>query len=321
MACFSPLLGYYSRERQANGKRRIVFDKSLGFADRPVALPCGQCVGCRLEYSRQWAVRCMHEASLYERNCFITLTYEDRYLPGLFFVSSSGTIVESEHKATGSLRKRDFQLFMKRLRKRYGAGVRFYGCGEYGERWLRPHYHAVLFNHDFEDKVFVEKTERGDLLFESASLNELWPSGSHKIGFFSFETAAYCARYVVKKVTGERAAEHYSIVDGATGEVLQREPEFPLMSRRPGVGAGWYDKYSRDVYPDDFVVVNGVKARPPRYYDNRFEVRDEDAAMRLRRRRVRRARKHVSNNTPERLKVRAMVARAKLRLKARNLEG
>ena len=129
MACYQPLKGYYSKSRNPNGKRNVVFNPQMGYRDRPVTVPCGQCIGCRLERSRQWAIRCYHEASMYERNSFVTLTYDDESLP------LGGTLVF-----------RDFQLFMKRLRKQYGAGIRFYACGEYGEKFGRPHYHVCLFN-------------------------------------------------------------------------------------------------------------------------------------------------------------------------------
>lgn len=352
MACFNPLLGYYARERSANGKRRIVFERNLGFADRPVAVPCGQCIGCRLEHSRQWAVRCMHEASLFERNCFITLTYNNFYLP---FVGAPVASVEgvSPYAAVSerarhfypvlgpegpnkgfvfdryfgnrvfpsTLLRVDTQLFMKRLRKKYGKNIRVYGCGEYGEKYGRPHYHFCLFNHDFADKVVTKEQDNGYLLFESASLNDLWAFGSHTIGELTFDSAAYCARYVTKKLTGEDASGRYCSVEASTGEIFSAEKEFPVMSRRPGLGARWIDKFEGDVYPSDFVVVNGAKARPARYYDNRYELSHEDVMQRVRKRRVRVARKYTDNNTPERLRIRALVAKAKLKLKSRNLEG
>ena len=136
MPCYRPIKGYRSRRLNAEtGKRPVVFNPRDGFYDQPVDLPCGQCIGCRLERSRQWAIRCVHEASLHERNCFITLTYRDECLP-----------------TNGSLDLDAFQKFMKRLRRRFGEGVRFFHCGEYGENFGRPHYHAILFNLDFSDK-------------------------------------------------------------------------------------------------------------------------------------------------------------------------
>lgn len=255
MPCFRPLKGYRSvLVNPATGKRSIVFNARQGFVDMPVDLPCGQCIGCRLERSRQWAVRCVHEASLHPKNCFITLTYNDENLP-----------------KDRSLDVKHFQDFMKRLRFRFGSGIRFFHCGEYGEKFARPHYHACLFNFDFEDKK-LWKTALGNRLYLSQALQELWPFGFSTVGDVTFESAAYVARYVTKKQTGDRAAAHYEWLNEDTGELRSRKPEYCTMSRRPGLAKGWFDKYSSDVYPSDYIVLRGRKMRPPKYYDRQFEV-------------------------------------------------
>lgn len=298
MVCYHPLRGYRSRSLNEQGKRPIVFKASEGFLDRPVTLPCGQCIGCRLERSRQWAVRCYHEASLYDNNCFITLTYDDEHLPD-----------------DRSLDVRHFQKFMKRLRKKYGANIRFYHCGEYGERFGRPHYHACIFNHDFEDKVLWRKINDVPL-FLSASLQQLWPLGHSSVGTVTFQSAAYVARYIMKKRLGRGSEEHY--MDPETGVI--RKPEYTTMSRKPGIGQPWLEKFKTDVYPDDFVIINGKKVRPPRYYDQQIELTDTESYEELKRRRVRQANKHKANNTPERLKVRETIQGHKLRRLPRSLE-
>lgn len=255
MPCYRPIKGYRSKTpNEKTGKCPVVFKASDEIQHRyeldgrrvPVVidLPCGQCIGCRLERSRQWAIRCCHEAQLYERNCFITLTYNDNNLP-----------------ENGSLDLKHFQDFMKRLRFRFGEGIRFFHCGEYGERFRRPHYHACLFNFDFDDKV-IFRSDRGNNLYVSKALEELWPFGFSLIGEVTFESAAYVARYITKKITGDRAESHY---DG-------RKPEYTTMSRRPGIGRGWLDKYHSDVYPSDFVVIKEKKMKPPKYYDRQYEV-------------------------------------------------
>ena len=153
MVCYHPITAWRSLEgRGANGKWPLVFNKRDGYCDLEVQVPCGQCVGCRLERSRQWAIRCVHEASLHSRNCFITLTYDDAHLPGI------------------SLVPRDYVLFMKRLRKMFGAGIRFFHCGEYGSINFRPHHHAIIFNFDFEDKV-LWSVRSGVRLYRSAALS------------------------------------------------------------------------------------------------------------------------------------------------------
>lgn len=253
MPCYSPLQAWRSRDVNPGGKRSLVFKKEQGLDGSELEVPCGQCRGCRLERSRQWAVRCVHEASLYEDNCFITLTYNDDNLP-----------------ADWSLDKKHFQDFMKRLRKRIEPRkVRYFHCGEYGEENGRPHYHACLFNWDPPDKVLWSVRD-GVKLYRSAMLEELWPFGHSTVGEVTFESAAYVARYVMKKVTGDKADEHYKFVDADTGELYTVIPEYTTMSRRPGIGAGWFDKYKDDCYPSDSVIIRGREVQPPKYYDARF---------------------------------------------------
>ena len=258
MPCYHPIKAYRSKALTVNGKRSLVFNQKDSTGD-VLEIPCGQCIGCRLERSRQWAVRISNEASLYDQNCFITLTYAPEYLP-----------------EGGSLVLEHFQKFLKRLRKKYGKSIRFFHCGEYGEQLGRPHYHACILNFDFPDKYHYRTTARGDRIFRSPSLEQLWPFGNSEIGTVTFESAAYVARYCTKKVTGSLAENHYSRLDAETGEIIQLKPEYVTMSRRPGIGAPWLEKFSRDVYNHDLMVSRGHVMRPPRFYDNRFEILDAD---------------------------------------------
>jgi hypothetical protein len=173
----------------------------------------------------------------------------------------------------GTLKYDDFQKFMKRLRKRTGVKVRFYMGGEYGEKEMRPHYHACLFGYDFPDKVYYKKTSSGEKIFTSKLLESLWPFGLSSIGNVTFESAAYIARYCVQKVTGDLAESHYRVVTD-DGEIVDRTPEFNHMSLKPGIGAKWLEKYRTDVFPRDYVVINGVKTKPPKYYDLLFSRED-----------------------------------------------
>jgi hypothetical protein len=300
MPCFHPLEAFQSRTRDpSTGKRSISFNRFKAFDAEPIKLPCGQCIGCRLERSRQWAIRCMHEAQLHEDNCFITLTFSPEAL--------------ALRDNPMSVDVRDFQLFMKRLRKKYGQGIRFYHCGEYGEKNGRPHYHACIFGFDFEDKQ-LWKVANGHRLYISDSLQELWPFGFSTIGDVTFESAAYVARYIMKKINGDLAEEHY--VDAETGEILN--PEYTTMSRRPGIGRGWYDKYANDVYPHDYVIVNGVKCRPPKYYDGVLSTERPYEFEEIKQTRLTNAEQYVGNNTPDRLDARERVAKARHKLLVRD---
>ena len=305
VTCYKPTQAWRSREPNANGKRPLVFDKKLGFADLEVKIPCGGCTGCRLDHSKQWAIRIYHESTLHDHNCFITLTYDNEHLP-----------------RSGSLSVRSFQLFMKRLRKRYGNGIRVFYCGEYGEQNNRPHYHAILFNHYFPDMVYWQTKNENDL-FTSASLSELWPYGFSSVGSVSFQSAAYCGRYIMKKQTGEKSWDHYKVemTDPRTGEIfmMMREPEFAHGSRNPGIGHDWFHHYNADVFPDDFVVLEGKQMKPPRYYDELLKEHAPAQYALVRAKRKAFAELMADNNTPERLRVRETVKQAQLTQLRRDL--
>lgn len=239
MPCYHPLVGWYAKERTKNGKRAVTFRFAEAYKDRPLPVPCGKCVGCKLEKARQWAMRCMHEASMWEDNVFLTLTYDDEHLP-----------------SNGSLCPEHMVKFLKRLRRRYVHQIRFFQCGEYGEKLQRPHHHVILFNHDFDDKRLLRSGGDKNRLYESKELSRLWPYGMHSIGAVTFQTAGYIARYTLKKVdTG--ADEWYN------GKVR----EYLTMSRRPGIGRSWIEMFAKQVYKRDQVIVNGCVSKPTRYYD------------------------------------------------------
>lgn len=248
-------------------------------------VPCSQCIGCRLERSRQWAMRCMHESQMHSLNCFITLTYDDIHLP-----------------KDGSLCVPDFQKFMKRLRKALGNDkIRFFHCGEYGDKFGRPHYHAIIFGW-YPPDVVLWKVHNGQRYFKSAMLDRIWGKGYTVTGDVSFESAAYVARYITKKITGPESEFHYADIDFETGEYFgQIKSEYTTMSRSPGIGKSWYDKFRSDVFPSDFLVVRGKKMRPPKYYDRLYEIEAPSDYLLLKEKRVAKAQEFTSNNTIRRL--------------------
>jgi hypothetical protein len=251
MPCYHPITAWRSKRLNANGKRPLVFNRKNGYEDMQLEVPCGRCIGCKLERSRQWATRCMHEASKHAENAFLTLTYDEDNLP-------QDLSLDITH----------FQKFMKRYRKILGdQKIRFFHCGEYGEISQRPHYHALIFGHKFKD---LDLIRGGDTpLYRSDQLSQLWPYGLSSIGEVTFQSAAYVARYVTKKITGEKAVEHY---DG-------RKPEYCSMSQ--GIGKKWIQEYMDDVFPRDYVVTNEHPAKPPRYYSEQLKKKDPEAHDRL----------------------------------------
>jgi hypothetical protein len=307
MPCYHPLTAgltaYSFNSKTGKPYRRVIFKENDPEIAQVVQLPCGQCVGCRLERSRQWAIRCMHESQLYEYNCFITLTYNDNNLP-------SDKSLHYEH----------FQKFLKRYRKAVSpTKIRFYMAGEYGEEFGRPHFHACIFGHDFSDKKFFKRTASGSNLYTSKQLEDLWPFGYSTIGDVNFESAAYVARYIMKKQTGKDSSSYYELVDVETGEVYNRQPEFNKMSLKPGIGAKWLEKYTNDVYPNDFVILRGKKVKPPKYYDKVYASKNPFEFDEIAFKRENDAKLRIEDNTPERLVVKEIVTKAKLQLLKRTL--
>lgn len=260
MGCFHPNSAYQSIKLKDNGRSDIKFktpsDSHLYTA---IKLPCGQCIGCRLDYSRQWAVRCYHESKQHEQNSFITLTYDNENLP------------EFE-----SVQLRDYQLFMKVLRKNIKKTsdklIKYYHCGEYGEKLGRPHYHAILFGHDFDDKYLWEINKKtGQKYYRSPTLEKLWPHGNSLIGDVTFQSAAYVARYIMKKINGEAGDLHYMSFDTSTGEVIRlQNKEYTSMSN--GIGENWILEYADESFEFDSVIINEREVKMPRYYDNKYEI-------------------------------------------------
>lgn len=252
MSCNKPLTAFQSLVKRPNGIRGISF--SPGGNDVPIALPCGQCIGCRLDRARSWAIRLQLESQQHLDNSFVTLTYDEDHIP-------HGDTVVPEH-LTG---------FVKNLRNRFRSKrFRFYGVGEYGGKFDRPHYHLILFGLAFPDAREHSRRD-GIVLNRSRILESIWTEGISSVQQVTMEVAAYVAKYAVKRITGDKAFDHYSWVDEQTGELHQRHPEFARMSRRPGIGHEWLKKYYTDVYPKGYVTSKGMKFPPPEYFNKLFK--------------------------------------------------
>lgn len=288
MPCYSPLSAYklYSGE--------VVFSVAkAGHTYSKLQLPCGQCVGCRLERSRQWAMRCVHESKMHKENSFVTLTYDDEHLPN-------------------ELKKEHFQKFIKRLRWHKNEPLRYYMCGEYGTETKRPHYHSCMFGYRPNDMTYHMKSPSGENLYTSEELTKIWGMGHVVIGELTFESAAYTARYIMTKRTGDEAKAHYTRLqqDGSMKEI---QPEYNDMSRRPGIGASFYQKYKTDIFPHDYVIVNATECQPPKYYTEILEKEEPSTHAAIKEKRVSKAMLRAEDNTPARLHAKMTVTEAKLR--------
>lgn len=272
MPCFRPLTGYWSRVKNHKGNRYLVFNAADGYLDRPVTVACGQCMGCRWRKTRDYAIRNMHEASLHEEKYFLTLTF-------------------SSMPPNASAETHFFQRFMKRYRKALGdQKVRYFACGEYGGKTGRPHYHALIYGHRPDDLVPISR--RGPYpLYTSPEIQNIWKQGHISIGEISFTSAAYTATYCQKKVTGKRLEvinpetklKPYELVDERTGEIFKRKPEWVAGSKELGVG--YVKEFVSDVFPRDYVVMDGKRLQTPAYYYRKLRDWDEELHGEVRRKR------------------------------------
>lgn len=249
----------------------------------------------------EWTTRLVHENQMHSLSSFLTLTFNDEYLPPDYSVNI-----------------RDIQLFIKRYRKHLGHDrIRYFACGEYGDNAGRPHYHLLIFGHEFLDKKLWRRTSSGELSYRSETLERLWPFGHCEVGSVTMQSINYVARYMLKKVTGEAAEQHYLRVHPLTGELHQVQAEFVTMSSRPGIGSDWYDEFARDAFPSDFVVIDGQKRQVPVYYKRKLS---EEEQTKVTRERKRKSWRHKANNTPERRAVREEVLQLKVARLRRELD-
>lgn len=287
----------------------ISFEKPRGHSGRIVKIPCRKCTGCRLDHRSNWSTRMLHEASLYSDNQFVTLTYDPENLP-----------------ARGDLDQTDMQRFFKRLRKHFASQtLRYVYSGEYGGKFSRPHYHAIIFGLRLPDLIREGSNERDEPLFGSAILDELWTHGHCVTGAVTEQSCAYVAAYMLKDINGEYDKRNvYTTVDVNTGELTERKRPFARYSNRPGIGKAWFDKYHADVFPHDYVVNKDGKQRAvPSYYFRLLEDLDPEmyAAVRAKRDAAIYDPKNRANSTPSRLQVREQVKLAKVNLKSRGTKS
>lgn len=337
MACYHPIEAWIHRKKKTEkGKNLLVFNYNPKTCSQPtpdLQIKCGRCIGCRLAKSREWAVRSVHEASLYWDNCWLTLTFSPEYL---------NTLKNPYTLETGN--QSVMTKFLKRLRKKYGSGIRYLYCGEYGETcffcnksenycscgnyhpWRgRPHYHICLFNHDFHDKRFYKSINNRNH-YNSDELDALWTCpttglnmGHATISDLTPDSAAYTARYSVKKITGDKALEddpitglkHYQRLT-PDGEIIDLIPEFIRMSsgcsslNTGGIGKGWLDTFSKEVLDNDAVLFKDMLIKPPSYYDKKTPLIDPYQFDENKQIRIDKSKNSV-DNTPERLATREYI--------------
>jgi hypothetical protein len=285
MACYNPLRGFVVGTKD-NGKRNMIITGSeivcvqdygdgrwerctdkvwspytRRVVDEYMNIPCGQCIGCRLQYSATWADRMMMELEDHKCAWFVTLTYEDSQLPVKDVVNEE----TGEVAKVATLKKSDLQKFFKRLRRR-GQKIRYYASGEYGDNSYRPHYHAIMYGLELPDMKMWRTSKLGSRYYVSEWLNNVWSHGYCIIGEVSWETCAYVGRYVTKKAIGKKVKKHH---------LYGVDNEFASMSLKPGIGAGFYDRYGKELFEHNQIVLKGGRKAPiPKYFMGKLEVDD-----------------------------------------------
>lgn len=331
MPCYFPLTGY--KDPVTGG---LTFKGKN--AKETMEVACGQCTGCRIDRSRMWAIRISHEASLHNAtngNCFITLTYRDKdrcdveQLRKGLHIRDDWSLDTPTIDEDGKQKSSHIQAFLKRLRKKYSdRQIKFYQCGEYGNRCIhgkdleeegcifcnvgRPHHHACIFNLQFDD-LYQYAVQNGTPRYSSPTLEAIWQYGFVDVGELNFQSAGYVARYIMKKVNGEKQEEHYSR-KGPCGEITPLAPEYSSMSN--GIGERWLEKYSADCFPADEVPVvgKGVIKKVPRYYMDKFAKDNPDIEEEIKEARKKYRHENSAEYTPQRLMQKYRVKQAQVKL-------
>ncbi len=307
MPCYTPLKGY--KDLTTGG---LVFDKKNTAQKMEVA--CGQCLGCRVDHRLMWSIRIIHEACMHNDhygNSWATLTYRD---PSACNKEQykNGKHIDKQ----GQLNPCHVSAFIRSLRKgNQDHKIRYFYCGEYGDDNQRPHYHICLFNHSFSDQYLWEDNE-GLYTYTSEELQKHWPWGFTTVAELNLRTAAYTAGYALKKITGKRAEDHYLRCD-EYGVAYWLLPEYIRMStgrgKPSGIGAGFYEKFKKDIFPADKSPVPGHGERQlvPRYYQNILAEENPAQLEQIKELRQEFIAAHRADFTPERLRDKYICARAK----------
>lgn len=260
---------------------------------REIQLPCGRCIGCRIEKRDAWAFRCLAESKLHQDNSFVTLTYDDEHLP-----------------SHGSLTHRDWQLFAKRLRKKVGP-FRYFMCGEYGEQFGRPHFHALIFGHAFPDRVKCNSVHSAHDLYQSQSLDSAWGKGRAVIGECTYDSARYCAVYATKRLSEDMWKTRGGEKVTPDGELVTLTQPYGRMSLRPGIGSEWLRKFWPEVVTHNQVFVKNRGQKIPRYFDELLEKISYDDAVASKLSRAQLSEQFIEHRTRERLETREACTHAR----------
>lgn len=232
MKCVNP-----SSAHLANGKVYFSTRGIEGVRRFSVKIACGHCWQCRRESSLDTAVRAQHESHYWTHSFFLTLTYDNLHLP-----------------KNSSLSRPHITAFVRELKR--NMDIMIFGCGEYGGKFGRPHYHLILFsNHDIHSEEYQKH----------------WSFGHIDVGECTPASIAYVCKYSVKKVLGPAAHSYY-----ADRGII---PEFGIFPKRPAMGRKWLEDNLQHIISNNFVYYNNSKRRIPRYYKKILAALKPEAAL------------------------------------------
>lgn len=280
MRCQNP----FSRSYDYNGNIRSLQESDKEFV--PFGFGCRKCLPCRLQQAREKSIRCWHESKLHEHNIFLTLTYSDQHLasPRLIYSDWQTFIKALRHHIYEKELEKIFPEIATHMERRQAAkalspdarkillkriAIRTIQTGEYGEHNKRPHWHAIIFNYAPGDSKYHRTTERGDTLYSSSTLDQLWGNNDPEncptlFGAVTIESAGYVARYAAKKLVHGRDQDH------------DYHPLHKTSSKR-AIGRGWIEKNWRHVFATGFInLPTGIAAIPRYYTDWLREHRPDD---------------------------------------------
>ena len=297
MGCNYPRYAWYGPRNPETGKLKPVFHEEASTMLGSFELPCGKCAGCKAQYRQDWSTRCYCEAKARETSCMINLTYKTNHFPG----------------GKPHVSKEDIRGFIKRLRRavdrrKPGTRISYLVVSEYGPKTGRPHYHGIIFGWEFPDiELDPEPTQKGNRMFKSELCERIWKKGRCRIGTADTgEAAKYCMDYLGKE------SSQWIGVDG-------RPDQFKMQSTCPAIGRTYYERWGKDIYPDDFIVIDGIKTPVPRVFDKWYEEDDPEGYARIKRKRNAEAiRRADRENRPERRKAREVIMKQKAERKVRN---
>lgn len=255
-------------------------------------IPCGKCIGCRLEYSRQWANRGYLEAKSHENNWFATITYDQTHLPMMEEIEDEdGFTYTNTGEWNGTLAPADLTQFIKNVRQimkrdHNQDGIRFMACGEYGSKGERPHYHIIFFNLDLPIETFFEpKIINKEVYYRNTIIERAWTKGISNISEASWNNIAYTARYITKKINGDGSSQHYA--------ELGQKKEFFRVSRMPGIGEKYFRDHWEEIYKRDEIIIKNkqgsISTQPPKYYDKLLEKEHPKEWEKIKKRRRKKA--------------------------------